>query len=356
MKRILIIFCILWTWQIVFPQNPRNVLIYNLTSTDCGPCSCMDSILHNSLLPLFPNTVIVALHGIGSGFNQYQGDSARNYFHAQYEPSGFIDGLGRDCPYLEITDSAASRYASSPEAPVEIYIGSKAWDDQTRQVSLSVTFTNTGNEMPGTYRYNIIVTEDHIKHVHRTMTGCSTPDVQGLPFRNEYFNDWVTRTMVLWSNGDSLIGPSWPAGGQVTRTCTFDIDTAWIPQNSNIVVTVYKHADSLYKAPVQQAIRQSVTGGMGSGEENPSEDGIQTVFPNPASGMAYLHIAVKQEGFCNVSLYDERGKMVQSLVEGIVRPGFYNIEIPLDMLPAGIYLAVMTTPSIKISRKMLILK
>ncbi|MBL7138797.1 MAG: Omp28-related outer membrane protein [Bacteroidales bacterium] len=354
-KMLLPLLCLLFSAASMPAQNPRNVLIYNLTSTDCGPCSCMDSIFHHALLPLYPNTVIVALHGIGSGFNQYQGDSARNYFRAMYEPSGFIDGLGRDCPYLKITDSTGMRYANSPEAPVQIAIDSKSWNEQTRQVDLSVTFTNLGAELPGAYWFNVIVTEDHIKHVHRTMIGCSTPDVPNLPFRNEYFNDWVTRKMVFWSQGDSLIGPSWPGQQAVTRSCSFSLDTAWIPKNCYVVVNVYNKADSLYKSPIQQVIRQSVTGGVGIPEEKPVEDGIIRIFPNPASDLINVHFSLASERFCSLSIYDMTGKEIENILQGNVSPGLYNIEINTQGFPGGTYLVVLSTTEGKSWEKIVIL-
>ncbi len=119
-KRALFIWVLLSISMLTFTQNPRNVLIYNLTSTDCGPCSCMDSLYKHSVLPAFQNTIVVAFHGIGSYFNKWQGDSVFNYFRQIYEPSGFIDGLGYDVYYHYLTDSVASRYANHSQTPVAI--------------------------------------------------------------------------------------------------------------------------------------------------------------------------------------------------------------------------------------------
>jgi len=340
---------------LIFAQNPRNVLVYNLTSTDCGPCSCMDSILIHKVLPQYPNTIIVALHGMGSGFNTYQGDSARNFFHANYEPSGFIDGLGKDCPYIKIADSVDNRYQTAPDAPVKISVDHKDWDAATRQVDLTVTFTNIGDEMNGSYWFNVIVQEDHIKHTHRTMQGCSTPDVPNLPFCNNYFNNWVTRMMVFWSQGDSLIGPSWPGEQAVTRSCSFSIDTAWIPENCYIVVNVYRKSDSLYKSPVQQVIRQSVTGGSAISEASPMIEGIINIFPNPATYMANLYFSLSREAFCSLSIYDMRGIEIENILKGNITPGLYNIEIDTHTYPAGTYIAVLTTNMGKTRRKLIIL-
>jgi hypothetical protein len=326
-------------------QNPRNVLIYNLTSTNCGPCSCMDSILGRVVLPAYPATIVVALHGSGSKFNTYRGDSAIFYFKADYEPSGFIDGLGYDVEHAVITDSVAKRYQYSSEAPVKIAIQTKTWDPATRKVDVTMNLTNLGATMTGSYRINVIVTEDHIHHPHWTAKGCVTPDdPSGLPIRNDYFNNWVTRSMVYYSKGDHLVGPTWPAQQTVTRNCSFSIDTSWVPQNCNFVVVVYREADSLYKANVQQAVRQSVTNGIGISEISPDKEPVLKIFPNPSKGLTNIHFSVATKGECRLSVLDMNGQLVETLFEGMVNTGLYNVETDTRKYSAGGYFVVLNTP------------
>ena len=344
MKNLLFTLCLMMSASWMLPaQNPRNVLIYNLTSTDCGPCSCMDSILRLKVMPGFPQTIILALHGMGSVFGEYQGDSARMFFNASYEPSGFIDGLGYDVPHIHVNDTVASRYAHSPEAPVKIEIVSKSWDPASRKVNLTLQATNITANMPGSFWYNVIVTEGNIKQQHRTMTGCATPDVHGLPLRRDYFNSWVVRKMEYWSNGDSLVGPSWAAQQSVTRTCSVAIDTAWIPENCDLVVTVYKKADSLYKSNIQQAVRQSVTGGAGIVEQKPVADAILLIYPNPSKGLTNIHFSVSTESSCTLKIFDPAGKEIKTIINQRVNPGLYNAEIDTGSFPPGMYHCVLTT-------------
>ena len=347
MKRVILpLLMLLAMANFLAAQNPRNVLIYNLTSTDCGPCSCMDSILGRIVLPVYPQTIVVALHGIGSHFKKYQGDSVYNSFNALYDPSGFIDGLGYDVPHIRIKDSVASRYAHSPEAPVKIQILTKSWNPLTRKVDFTMNITNVGNEMPGSYRVNVIVTENNIKFTHRVEDGCAkADDPSGLPLRNNYFNSWVTRSLVYYAFGDSLIGPSWPAQQTLTRACSFPIDTAWVPQNCNFVVLVYKNSDSLYKAHVQQAIIQSVTNGIGISEVKPVEDVRMTIYPNPCKGPANIHFSVEAEGSCRLDVFDLRGRMVENLLQSQMKPGFYNVETDTRNYPAGVYVLVLKNES-----------
>jgi len=338
-----------------FPQQDRNVMIYNVTSTDCGPCSCMDSIYKNSVLQSYPNTIVVAFHAIGSYFNEWQGSDVVHEFRADYEPSGFPDGLGYDVFYLDITDTVGARYDQVKKTPVAVEIDSKTWDPVTREVNLTVTMRNDGPELSGEYWYNVIVTEDNIKHVHRTMDSCSTPDVPDLPFRLEYFNNWVTRSMIFHSQGDSLTGPSWPLDKAFTNSTTFEIDTAWIPENCNLVINVYKKADSLYKSLVMQVIKESVTGSSSVSGTKSASDGIIRIYPNPASDITNLHISLSSGAPCSLNIYDMRGNLVKEVLQGYVRPGMYNIEISTRDLPAGTYLIVMKTDKVKTQQKIVVL-
>lgn len=356
-----VIFTILTTLALVFSgaaQNPRNVVLYNLTDTDCGPCSCMDSIIRHSVVPNYPQTIVIALHSPmpNSHFNKYQGKEIFFTFHADYEPSGFIDGLGYDTPYGKVADSIGKRYEESPEAPVEIKLNSKSWDPVTRKVTLDYTLKNLSEELQGACWYNIFVTESNIKQMHRTMTGCSTPDVQGLPFRNEYFNDHVIRKLEYFAQGDSLIGPVWPSQQSIQKQFEIAIDTAWVPENTNIALVVYKKNDSLYKSPVLQALNQNVVRPVGVEGPLPTPDKskIITVYPNPGGSWINVHIAAIQAGRYVLEIVDMKGRPVATLLDQRCDPGIYNLEFNASEWTPGVYHCVYITPAGRFSEKLVI--
>ena len=149
--------------------------------------------------------------------------------------------------------------------------------------------------------------------------------------------------MEYWSKGDSLIGPAWATQQSVSRTCSVSLDTAWIPENCDIVVTVYKNADSLYKANIQQAIRQSVTGGVGINETKPLADEIMLIYPNPSKGLTNIHFSVANEGKCTLRVYNTDGKEIETIIDHRIDPGLYNAELDTGKFPAGMYICVLTT-------------
>ena len=335
-------------------QNPRNVILYNLTSTDCGPCSCMDSIVNARVTPEFPNTIVLALHSFVSAFYDYRGDSAFKFFNPRYEPSGFIDGLGYDVPFAFVRDSLAKRYARSPEAPVKIEFLSKEWDAANHKVNMQIKCTNIAADLPDSYWYNVVVTEGNLIRSHRTQEGCSKRDKPDMPLKEKYLNHNVVRKMEFWRRGAYLIGPSWPTNVEINRSVSVDIDEEWIPENCNIVVMVYKNDDSLYKAPIQQAIRQSVTGGLGLSDSKSVSDGILKIFPNPSAGQTFIHFAIARSGNCNLNVFDQSGRLVTNLFDHPVNPGNYNAELNTTGYLPGQYFCVLTTPSGKTTNSFLI--
>jgi len=351
MKKLITLMLIIMSSVFSQAQNPRNVVIYDLTSTDCGSCSCMDSVLGNFIAPLFPRTIIIALHGPGSGYKSYHGYKIYDYFRSEHEPSGFMDGNGYDISAAQLQDSVNSRYSTHSQAPVSIQISSKTWDPVTRKVDFTMTLTNLGNNLPGAYYLNVFVTENNLKHLHRIFEGCSTPDdPSGLPLRHNYINQWVIRDVVYDVAGDSLIGPNWPSMQALVKSCSFFIDTSWIPENCNFSIVAY-HNDSLYKAVVQQGLTQSVTRPLEIMEKSPAQDAILKIFPNPAKGQSAVHISISKGGLCRLVVEDMNGREVDNLLNGFMKPGLYNVELDAGRYPAGLYFVVLTSPAGSVKAK-----
>ncbi len=348
MKTLTFLFTMLALSGSVLAQNPRNVVLYNLTSTGCGPCSCMDSIIRHDVVPNNPRTVVIALHSpiaIGmSHFWNYQGNQVYYQFKSMFEPDGFIDGLGYDVLYTQVASAVQQRYIDSPEAPVEILISSKTWNPVTRNVQMTVKIKNISADLPGSYWYNIFVTENNLVAAHRIEYGCATPDDPGgQPIRNNYINDHVIRKLEFFETGDSLMGPDWPSGVEVTKDLTIHIDSGWVPENCHLNLLVYHHTDSLYKSAIQQAVSQSVTGAVGV-EPFPvaaTVTEILNIFPNPAKSLAFIHFSIGTASHCTLEIFTLTGQLVATPVNLPLTPGLYNAELIANELPSGIYLAIL---------------
>ncbi|NQU33352.1 MAG: Omp28-related outer membrane protein [Bacteroidetes bacterium] len=342
-----------------YSQHSRNIIVYNTTSTDCGPCSCLDSIFNIVVQDSFPNTIIVEFHEIGSNpdFNTYRGDDVVHTFRhtPELDPSCFPNGFGYDVNYLSLINKLNGLYNEFPETPIDLKITSKIWNPDSLSVDLVLNFKNDGLTLNGDYWYNVIVTEDKLIRDHRTLDSCSTPNRPHVPIDSTFVNNAVTRMMVYYSEGTSLTESTWDANQEFTASCNFKLDPSWISDNCNVVVNVYEKADSLYKAPVLQAIKEAIISPSSVPEQDISKEGILKVYPNPSSDFINVHFSVLNRSLCSINIYNLEGKKVKSLVQGYMNPGLYNYEINLSDFPSGEYLVILETSKGKSWKKLVIL-
>lgn len=352
-------------------QHLRNVVLYDLTSTNCGPCTCMDSILRVSIIPGYPRTIPICVHSplpFGSFYNNYRGKEIYVTFKSQYEPSGFLDGTGSDHAWAVLEPAVDERYTYNNETQIGIVITNKQWEPASRQVQLSVDITNDGESLSGTFRCQIFVTENNLVHIHRTANGCSTPnDPHGLPFDSTYINNFVIRAVEFIPDsstaephwGEELITSFWTAGEKVSKTWTIGIDTGWIEANCFINLIIYQdNEDSLYKSPHLQGLNQSVTGGVGI-DPSPAGDlnaGILQIFPNPAAEWVRVHVAVEKPGVCSLEIFDMEGKRVLRTGSSFLATGLYNMEIMISELASGHYICRFQTPEGESTGKLIVSK
>ncbi len=316
----------------------------------------MDSIFRHAVLDTLPNTIIVSFHGGNSdtSFLFYQGDSIYTKFPSHIT-NAYPDGIGEGFCYDTIYGIVDSLYKDFPETPVNIEISDKTWNPTTGIVDLSIDFRNDGPELVGPFWFNVIVTEDNITHMHQTQNGCSKANPPGPPYYDIlYKNSWATRKMVFWSEGKSLIETLWPNQQTINQSVSFKLDTAWVPQNCNLVVNVYKKADSIYKSRVMQAIQLPVIGWTDISENIATDDEIILIYPNPVDKFANIHISLTNRGLCNLSIFDLNGNRVRTLLNESKSPGFYNIEMQANTLPKGTYVVVMKTNTVTTSEKIVI--
>lgn len=316
----------------------------------------MDSIFRIAVLDSFPNTIILAFHGGDSdtSFSNFQGDSIYSLFPSHIK-TAYPDGIGYGFCYDTIYKIVDSLYNEAPSTPVDIEVIDKVWNPSTKMIDLSLAIRNNGPELTGSYWYNVIITEDNIIHMHKTLTDCSTATPPGQPYYDTaYSNSWVTRKMVFWSQGKSLIESAWPENYTVDQSLSFSIESEWITENCNIIVNVYKKMDSLYKSPVMQVIQQPVIGWSGILERKPHENKIIGIYPNPAVDIANIHISLIDKVICSLKIYDLNGNIVKSLLDGYRNPGLINVEIQTNKIPKGTYFVVLETNTGTLSEKIII--
>lgn len=61
------------------------------------------------------------------------------------------------------------------------------------------------------------------------------------------------------------------------------------------------------------------------------------VYPNPCSSATRLRYQINDKGLTICDLYSISGAKIEKLIDNLVKPGTYELEIDVSQLPAGVY-------------------
>ena len=79
-------------------------------------------------------------------------------------------------------------------------------------------------------------------------------------------------------------------------------------------------------------------------------------YPNPFNPTTTIRFALPISGKVKLTLYNLRGELIETLVNGEKSAGFYNIQVRADNLPSGVYFYRLETGAFTASRKMVLEK
>jgi GTPase SAR1 family protein len=87
----------------------------------------------------------------------------------------------------------------------------------------------------------------------------------------------------------------------------------------------------------------------------PEEFGLSAAYPNPFNPTTNLGLALNEEGFVSMSVFNIRGQVVEVLVDHSMKAGYHNIKWNADGVSSGMYFVrVKTGVNTAIQKVMLI--
>lgn len=355
MKRICFLLLVFSIISDSLSAYPRKVLLEFGTSCDCYVCPNAHSVIENQILPLYPQTVVMAIHGNklipypDDPFVNFNGSEIRNLL----DPSFPLPGIWIDRStfyyqsYQSAKDSVIYRYSNNGTTPVRIQVISKNYTPSTRQLALSVS-VNSEQTIQGRYYLVFSIIENNI--IYR-QEGAS----------QNYVHKWVVRDIVSGAAGDLLVNGTWQSGTTYTKNLSAALDTGWVPNNCMYTLYVYKscYPDSMLNhAEVFQAETGTVTGSIGinGNTQTAVKYYLGQNYPNPFNPVTRIKFAVQKRGPVSLKVYDIAGKQVEVLCSGTLNAGEYNAEFDGSRLAGGVYFYVLNTGNISESRKMIMIK
>jgi hypothetical protein len=304
----------------------------------------MDTMLQQVILKNHPNTVIIAIHGALSNYENNDFYPLIDSLHFDADGAANVNQMGEPSNIDDISDTVNARYARSVESPVKIEIISKDYNASNRILTVVAKSTAMQAGMSGQYRINAVILESNLISYQWHFPEC--PGGDGYNHRN------VLRAMKFITNGDNLIKGEWAQQKEISRTFSMELDDKWVPSNCDVVIFVDKANGTLNNSEIQQAVKQGITRPLGI-EPNPSaSDGILNVFPNPVHGLANIHISIAEDGPVKVDLYDINGRKVKSVSDQKLKAGVFNIEFDASGISSGSYILQMEANKKVYSTKM----
>ncbi|RJP70690.1 MAG: choice-of-anchor A family protein, partial [Ignavibacteriales bacterium] len=100
----------------------------------------------------------------------------------------------------------------------------------------------------------------------------------------------------------------------------------------------------------------SVTDVKNNSNEIPTEFKLAQNYPNPFNPSTTIEFAVAKREMVHLAVYDVLGQLVKVLVNGEFEAGNYNVSLNASELTSGVYIYKLTTPSVSISKKMILQK
>jgi hypothetical protein len=335
-------------------SEPRKVLLEFSTGTWCGYCPCGDSIIEHVLLPLYPQSVVLAYHGPANGsdpFSFFNGNGIISLMgYAGYPLLVFDRAMGAPLDYdYNWRDTIIARYTRSPNTVINLSVVSKIYNPSTRELTATIDATALQN-LYSNYKINFVIIENNVVYAQTAYAGCT-----GGP---NYVHYWIVRNMVNGAAGDTMGTGVWSQNQIKTKTFTTTLNSAWVADNCELVAFVYKDSSALIRSNVEQSIKKSVPGSLGieGNIETPSEYKLGQNYPNPFNPITRIQYSIPKRGNISLKIYDVTGNEVMTVFNGITNAGTYNAEIDGTSLSSGVYFYRLIADSFSETKRMVLIK
>ena len=338
-------------------QNPRLNLLEDQTFTSCGCCPCLDSIVRKCIIPAVPNTIFVRYHFLFSRFYSKNCDSLMAGIVANGRKlSVNRNGMFFDEPEFardlhQLCDSVVEVIKKDTVAPVKLIVQSKTYQPSTRKLDVAVDFQPYQGDLSGTYMVNMVVTENRLLAEQTFHDSCGKP-TEG---KYDIFHQNVVRQMAYYLYSDKLTEGAWPISKTISRTFSITLDTAFIAENCNYTVYIYKKEDSICHSKIAQAFQGPITWPLEVGEGRESFN-ILKIVPNPAIEQINAHIRFGRSGVAEFSIIDQQGRVMEKLPPASIENQAYNYVADVSRYAPGIYFVVVKSGDTVKTEKFVVLK
>jgi hypothetical protein len=339
------------TSTVVVTNSPRNIVLEYITGTWCQWCPCGDNEARN-LFNAYPNTVEFAYHGGSDPYINFNGNNIIGLFGFPGYPSGLIDRRygSVNSGWGSFFTDGEYRYSQSPAATVNVAVTSSNYNSGTRQLTVNLNATALST-LSGQYKVTYVITESNLVY-NQTGNGFC-------PGSTTWVHDNVVRTMVNGASGDNVNTGTWNTGQVYPLTFTTILPSAWVSNNCNYNVIIFKDNGAMGTDEVQQGSKAQIDPLTGINNENngvPVKYVLEQNYPNPFNPTTNIHFSIPKDGNVSLKIYNTLGQLVATQLDGFVKAGNYNAEIEASDFASGVYYYTLSSKDFIQTKKMILVK
>jgi hypothetical protein len=197
--------------------------------------------------------------------------------------------------------------------------------------------------------------------------------------------NWQPKTGYLWVSGGSYSGmpngwydksvvQKWspdvwyaydPVSKAIKDSIVWEFGVAKSPDERPRAIAFTPSGDTVYvgvfgssNAPGVRRYIYSQTGVYVAPETGviPTGYTLSQNYPNPFNPSTQIRFTLTQTGMTSLKVYDLMGREVATLVDESLNPGAYSVKFDASHLSSGTYMYVLTSGSVRLTNKMMLLK
>jgi len=268
------------------------------------------------------------------------------------------DAVNTKIYYNSINMTGATlNYASAISAGIGISSLSTGLDIRNNAISNSMALlpasTVTGVKTYGIYSAAPAASFTSINNNAYDITGV-TPQIGFLAVDCPTIGDWQTAT------GKELNS----ASGMISFLTPTDLHLANDPALNSIIISKGQFVDG-FATDYDGEARNATQPFIGCDENIalsintaalPQHDQLSQNYPNPFNPETMIRFALANEAKINLTVYNAKGEVVQTLVNNNLKAGFHNVKFNALGFNSGVYFYKLSTPELTMTKKMLLVK
>ncbi len=114
--------------------------------------------------------------------------------------------------------------------------------------------------------------------------------------------------------------------------------------------------DTVYSAGGRIITLSLASCDLGQAVLEPYVSGIHALYPNPNSGIATVEYSTVEQSNVSLSIRDELGRIIRTIINAPLRPGNYTTEFSIDDLQNGMYFVTMTEGKNYVEKEIYLMK